>query len=243
MGGDSLRDRLDALLPRRDIATPPVHRSPVDSGASAVGAATDAATVLGGAAVETARGQCWRVETAASDALVTSEPTIVLDIETGGFSGTPVFLIGVVALHLRPVAIVQWLARDYPEEAAVLAALGEFAGDAVPRWVTFNGRAFDEPFLRDRAVVHRVPMRWPLQHVDLLPLARKRWRGTLPDCKLATLEREVLRRTRVGDIPGSDVPDLFHHFVRTGNARPLAGVLEHNRLDLLASAELLKHLK
>jgi len=243
MSGDPLRDRLDALVLRRTAnasAAPPPHIRPP----TAIHAPTDAAAALGGASVATPRGDCWQVSTAVAADVHVAEPTLVLDIETGGFSGTPVFLIGVVALHTRPVTIVQWLARDYPEEAAILSALGELtstaAGNAPPRWTTFNGRAFDEPFLRDRALVNRVAFQSPPAHIDLLPLARKRWRGELPDCKLATLEREILGRTRIGDIPGSDVPDLFHHFIRTGNARPLAGVLEHNRLDLLASAELLK---
>jgi len=50
------------------------------------------------------------------------------------------------------------------------------------------------------------------------------------------------QRTRVGDVPSSQVPHLFHHFYRTGNARPLAPVLEHNRIDLVSCAELLHRL-
>lgn len=163
---------------------------------------------------------------------------MAIDIETGGFAGTPVFLIGVVELGRRPLRVQQWLARDYPEEQAILRRFAAAAKDR-DHWVTFNGRSFDGPFLEDRCVLHRVELTAPSVHVDLLHEARRAWRGILPDFKLRTLAEHVLGRERIGDVPGADIPDLFHHFVRTGNAAPLAPVLEHNRLDLLATVELL----
>jgi len=166
--------------------------------------------------------------------------TLVLDIETGGFSGTPVFLIGVVALDQWPLRVEQWLARDYPEEEAILQRLAQWARKR-RIWVTFNGKAFDVPFVLDRATIHGVKLRPPCVHIDLLHAARRRWPGELPDYRLETLERQVLGRTREGDVPSCDVPDLFHHFVRTGNAAPLKPVLEHNQRDLLGSTELLLH--
>jgi uncharacterized protein YprB with RNaseH-like and TPR domain len=167
--------------------------------------------------------------------------TLVIDIETGGFSGTPVFLIGVVALDRRPLHVEQWLARDYPEEKGVLLRLAEWA---VPRstWVSFNGKAFDVPFVLDRATVYGIRLTPPRVHIDLLHLARRHWRGELPDFRLETLEREVLGRARLGDVPGCDVPDLFHHFFCTRNAAPLRPVLERNQRDLVASTELLLRL-
>jgi uncharacterized protein YprB with RNaseH-like and TPR domain len=174
---------------------------------------------------------------------VTIDPhrALVLDVETGGFAGVPVFLIGLVLLGRRPLSVLQLLARDYPEEEAILRALAELTGSR-DTWVTFNGKSFDEPFLRDRATLHRVPFRPPGTHVDLLHAARRVWRGRLPNFRLGTLEDRVLLRPRIGDIPSSDVPDLFHHFIRTGNAAPLRPVLEHNRIDLVSVIELLVRL-
>jgi uncharacterized protein YprB with RNaseH-like and TPR domain len=183
------------------------------------------------------------VESGAVDAPDVVEPrrTLVVDIETGGFSGTPVFLIGVVPLDVIPLGVVQFLARDYPEEEAILRALAELSTER-DTWVTFNGKSFDEPFLRDRATLHRVALSPPRVHVDLLHAGRRAWGARLPNCRLVTLEEHVLGRRRMGDVPSSDVPDLFHHFMRTGNAAPLRPVLEHNRLDLVACTELLVHL-
>ena len=181
---------------------------------------------------EVARDEFTRLDPAA---------TLVMDIETGGFSGTPVFLIGVVALDTRPLRVEQWLARDYPEEEAILRRLARRTRKR-HTWVTFNGKSFDAPFVRDRATIYGIDLPPPRVHVDLLHLARRRWRGRLRDCRLETLERHILDRTRVGDVPSCDIPDLFHHFVRTGNAAPLRPVLEHNRIDLVSSTELLLRL-
>ena len=37
-------------------------------------------------------------------------------------------------------------------------------------------------------------------------------------------------------MPGFEIPARYFHYVRTGEARPLEAVLEHNRLDLLSLA-------
>jgi len=57
-------------------------------------------------------------------------------------------------------------------------------------------------------------------------------------CSLVSLERQVLGRRRVGDVTGSEIPARYFQFVHSGDARPLAAVLEHNRLDLLSLAGL-----
>ncbi len=204
--------------------------------------------VLGGRAERHGRGACWIIETSIH-ATATLTPrsssvdqALVLDIETGGFAGCPVFLIGFVPLDERPLRTVQLLARDYPEEETILRALADYC-DGGRVWVTFNGKSFDEPFLRDRATVNRVRLPAPREHVDLLHLARRTWGTQLPNCRLTTLEEHILGRQRIGDIPSRDVPDLFHHFIRTGNAAPLRPVLAHNRLDLVTCVELLGRLR
>jgi uncharacterized protein len=48
----------------------------------------------------------------------------------------------------------------------------------------------------------------------------------------------VLGARRGGDVSGFEIPSRYFQFVRSGDARPLAAVLEHNRLDLLSLAGL-----
>ncbi len=257
---DGLSEKLDRLRRARTRAAPPAAAPPVSASATRA----TLAAIVGGADCDSSAGACWRIQRSfdeicpahglrreqfecrgwcrftANDA----EPTpldwrrcIVVDIETGGLAGTPVFLVGAVALDTWPLQVEQWLVRDYPEESAILAALASWIA-ARDVWITFNGRSFDEPFLRDRAVVHRTSLPPVAAHWDLLHAARRRWRGTLPNCRLETLERHILQQSRVGDVPGADAPDLFHHFIKTGNARPLRGVVEHNQRDLVSSVRL-----
>lgn len=167
--------------------------------------------------------------------------SVLVDIETGGFAGTPAFLVGLLDLAVEPLVVEQWLTRDYSEEQALVRLVAERLS-ARDVWVSFNGKSFDEPFLRDRAAACRVSFPRPRLHVDILHAARRAWRSRLPDCRLATLERRILGVARAGDVPSADVPELFHHFLRTGRAGPLRPVLEHNRQDLVTSLQLLLRL-
>jgi len=163
---------------------------------------------------------------------------LFLDIETCGLSGAPVFLAGLCMIGERNLVLRQLFARDYAEERALLHELDRLARE-FDFLVTFNGKTFDVPFLRDRAVHHRIPFAIELPHLDLLWLARRRWKGILPDCRLKTLEWHVLRRRRAGDVSGAEIPGLYHDYVRRGEPHRLLPVFHHNLLDVVAMAELI----
>ena len=80
--------------------------------------------------------------------------------------------------------------------------------------------------------------RGSLVQFDLLHHSRRRWGRGLPDCKLQTLERHVCGRARTGDIPGRDIPETYHEYVRTGDAWPVRNILHHNALDLITLLQL-----
>ena len=63
-------------------------------------------------------------------------------------------------------------------------------------------------------------------------------RRRTPNHRLQTLESFLCQRKRVGDVPGSEIPDVYHEFVRNGDARDIAAVFHHNRLDLLTMVQL-----
>jgi hypothetical protein len=58
------------------------------------------------------------------------------------------------------------------------------------------------------------------------------------ECSLVALEKQILGLRRSGDVPGVEIPRRYFQFVRSGDACPLAAVLDHNRLDLLSLAAL-----
>ncbi len=162
---------------------------------------------------------------------------LYLDIETCGLSGAPVFLVGLGFVVERNIVFRQLFARDYAEEKALLAEVARVARE-FDALVTFNGKTFDAPFLYDRAIHHRVPFALPHAHLDLLWMARRRWRGHLPNCKLQTLEWRILRRRRGGDVEGSEIPGLYHDYVKRGEPHRLVQVFHHNLLDVVAMVEL-----
>jgi len=187
------------------------------------------------------------------------EEAVFLDVETCGLANCPLFLVGILSVREtetgegeapaeparedpRPpgmhVRIEQYFARDYTEEASLLAYLAEVIS-AYRMLITFNGRTFDIPYMRDRMTFHRLEYEFEHEHFDLLFEARRLWRDKLPDCRLQTLEEHIVGRRRFGDTPGHLIPQLYHDFVRTGNAALIEGVFHHNALDLITMAELL----
>lgn len=191
-------------------------------------------------------------EDAALKALRRTGPSggFFLDLETTGLAGMPVFLAGVLApgpLAWNGIADPSdpapglrfrlYLARDYREEAPLLEALAaEFT--AWPTVITYNGKSYDLPYLRERAARLRVRLPDVAGHLDLLHPARRRWAGRLPDCRLATLEWHLCGRRRVGDILGAEIPAAYHRWVRERDPRPLLPVFRHNMVDLYTLAEI-----
>lgn len=168
-----------------------------------------------------------------------------LDTETSGLSGgtgTYAFMVGIARFVDEQFLLRQFFMRDPAEEPAMLEAIAEFLAPA-QALVTFNGKAFDAPLLTTRYRLHHIPV--PYQdyaHLDLLPLARRLWRDRLESRALKYLEDHILGLRRSSEeVPGYEIPWLYFDYLRTGDARPLAGVFYHNAMDVVAMAALLAH--
>jgi len=160
---------------------------------------------------------------------------LALDLETCGLSGSALFLVGLAREVAGEFVVELLFARSYAEEVAVLCSLGERLAET-ETLVTFNGKSFDWPMVGDRWRRHLLDREQPLPelpHYDVLHPARRKWRTTLPDCKLQTIERLVCRRGRTGDIAGHMIPGAYDHYVRTGDPREMEQVLYHNAVDLV----------
>jgi uncharacterized protein len=82
-----------------------------------------------------------------------------------------------------------------------------------------------------------------MNHVDLLPLARRLWRNRLPSRALSNLEIEILGLQRTRDeVPGWMIPEIYFDYLRSGDARPLEGVFYHNAMDILSLAALFNYM-
>ncbi|MCL5025049.1 MAG: ribonuclease H-like domain-containing protein [Chloroflexi bacterium] len=168
---------------------------------------------------------------------------LFMDIETTGLGlggDTLVFLVG-VGYFENGFQVEQYLVRRPAEELPMLDAVAARLSGCTGL-VTFNGRSFDWPMLTARLSRNgfRVPG-MPL-HLDLLLPARRRWRGRLPSCSLASLEYHALMVERGDDVPGRRVPTLYWRYQRSGDGRIIRRVLEHNAGDILSMVTLASHL-
>jgi hypothetical protein len=176
---------------------------------------------------------------------------VFFDIETTGLSGgagTLAFLAGCGWFDASGAFVVrQFFLAGPAGERAMLDALGGIFDEA-SLIVTYNGRTFDVPFMETRWAFHRSAAPTDdLAHFDMLPPARRLWSHREIDapehdgCSLSALERRVLGFHRLADVPGFEIPARYFQFLRTGDASVVAGVLEHNRHDLVSLAVVMAH--
>lgn len=177
---------------------------------------------------------------------------LYLDIEATGLShgaGTFAFLIGCAYFEGEHVVLEQLFVRDPTDEMPALHRFIELI-ERFPYLVSFNGKSYDLSVLQTRLVITRLLSRLETAlkvrpHLDLLHVTRQAYRGAFEDGRLQTLERRVLQldpAEREDDVPGSLVPALYFHFLRTGWAPHLDPVLRHNRTDVLSMVQLTRHL-
>jgi len=175
---------------------------------------------------------------------------LFVDLETTGLAGgagTYAFLVGCAWFDGPVFRVRQFFLASFAAERTLLEAVAELAATA-RAVVTYNGKTFDLPLIENRFLLHRKTTPFAdLPHVDMLHPARRLWKSEEQEiegessCKLTVLERTLCGHEREGDVPGFEIPARYFNFVRSGDARPLEPVLEHNRLDLLSLAFFTAH--
>jgi uncharacterized protein YprB with RNaseH-like and TPR domain len=168
---------------------------------------------------------------------------LFLDTETTGLGrgpGTFCFMVGVARVEQDHLVVRQYMAPDYGDEPLLLRVIADVATEA-SGLATFNGRTFDLPVLETRYVLNgyaRSPL-YGLGHLDLLLVARRLWRRSLPSCALGALERSLLGVERgEADIPGCEIPRIYAEYLSTGGTEDIARVFYHNRYDILSMVTL-----
>jgi ribosomal protein S18 acetylase RimI-like enzyme len=187
------------------------------------------------------------------------EDFLFFDLETTGLStaaGTVAFLAalgrfvpGSNTTHYSNTArcfrlcIDQYLLLDYPGEADFLEAVlapfrsGEGERKTPPLVVTYNGKTFDGEILKNRCLINGIfPPEY--HHVDLLHPSRRLWKRMIPSCAQAAIEKDVLGLDRGGDMPGSEAPDIWFNFLKTGMTEDLLKISDHNLKDIYGLARL-----
>ena len=164
-----------------------------------------------------------------------------MDIETKGLSNVPIILIGVSEIKGSKIISSQYFLRDYSEEEAILDGyLSHLDEDSVH--VTFNGKSFDVPFIRNRCIYNRIDANLDLPHLDLMYFAKNLWKDQLPNCKLQTIEKELFGLEREGDVPGQYIPGYYDTYLSQNNIGPIVPIIEHNRQDIVSLAGFLERM-
>jgi len=169
---------------------------------------------------------------------------LYIDTETTGLSGgtgTVAFLVGMAHFAQSTPAVLvveQVLVKQLGEEAPMLDFVRQRIEEA-SMLVSFNGKSFDMPLLRTRFVMARMPPPKDLPHLDLLHVARRLHKPRGIECRLTNLEDRILGFVRHDDCPSGEVSGRYLHFLRTGDAHSLLGVVEHNAWDVVTMASLL----
>ena len=164
---------------------------------------------------------------------------VYVDTETTGLSGgsgTIAFLIGMAMVAHDALVVTQYLITRFGGESAMLTAFAR-ALTADYRLVSYNGKSFDLPLLVTRYRMQGVSQPFDeLPHLDLLHPVRRLFGKRWPDCRLTTLEEQLLGFRRRHDLPGAEAPAAWSDYVREGDAERLIRVVVHNRQDIVSLA-------
>lgn len=150
---------------------------------------------------------------------------VFLDLETCGFAGSMIFLVGLIHFRDNQLWLTQLLARDYREEKSILQALWDIAATGTSL-VTFNGKSFDWPVVHDRSTRYHLGQdpRYQLDDSDDLS------------------EQTVSHQTE--HAPHGDPVQLFSSLRRSRrqrNANPAAPLKPISRRPELVHCDLLHH--
>ncbi len=166
-----------------------------------------------------------------------SEPERILfiDIETRGLSpsNAEIYMIGTAVMSGNGLYIRQFFADDPSEERYIIEEFAAYAAD-YDTIITFNGNAFDIPFIEKRAGIYGIaPGTEGKKGVDIYKRIKPyRLLLALPDLKQKTLE-DFLGISRVDTMSGKDLIKIYDRYTEDPyNETYLQLLLRHNYDDV-----------
>jgi uncharacterized protein YprB with RNaseH-like and TPR domain len=164
----------------------------------------------------------------------------IVDIETLGLSERPIILLGIAKPTKTCICTSQFLLRDIQDEpSAIWALVSQLEQNS--SLITFNGRSFDIPYIKQRLAYYGLDACLDNPHFDVLHFTRRALRHKLSDCRLETVEKYIGIEREI-NIPGALVPHFYDTYLKTKNAGPLVAIVEHNKQDLLTLGTLFSKL-
>lgn len=163
----------------------------------------------------------------------------ILDIEATGLdpSRCKVCLIALLVETDSGIRITQFLAENHYEEFKVLEAAMDFLErENIGYLITFNGQAYDIPFINRRLEMNYSDRHIELFNFDLFRFLRK---STDLKSRIGSMSQMSIENyygifsDRKDTITGRESVRLFDEYALTGNSTIEKVILTHNREDVL----------
>ena len=169
----------------------------------------------------------------------------ILDIEATGLdpSRCKVCLIALLVHTDNGIRITQFLAENHYEENRVLDAAMDFLKrEKIGYLITFNGQAYDVPFIN-----RRLERNFSESHLDLFDFDLFRYlrKGTQLKSRIGSMSQKSIEEhygifsDRQDTISGRESVRLFDEYSLTGNSTIEKIILTHNREDVLQLCRLI----
>ncbi|MDP4178169.1 MAG: ribonuclease H-like domain-containing protein [Bacillota bacterium] len=163
------------------------------------------------------------------------QDTAFFDIETTGFDKEKDTIILISLGYFdkeRYFTVKQYYAENIEDEKKVLNSFLEDL-NKFDKWCSYNGLAFDEPFVKKRMEINNINFSCPLKHIDLYRLIKPHQKQiALESCKLKSVEKYI-GIERKDKIDGGMSIELYYEFLSTKNEKIKEIILLHNYEDVL----------
>lgn len=164
------------------------------------------------------------------------------DIETTGFDKDKDHVI-LISLgywnEYGSFSIKQYYAEELSDEADILYSFGSDLGK-FNRWCSYNGIAFDEPFIARRMEKNNISFTAPEEHIDLYRLIRPYYKQLgMERCNLKTVEK-FLGVEREDQIDGGMSVELYYQYLESKNDDLKDIIMLHNYEDVLNLPKIFK---
>lgn len=160
---------------------------------------------------------------------------VYFDIETTGFDKEKDHIILISAgvyKDMYTFSIKQYFCENLEEETQILKGFKEFLTD-FDIWCSYNGIAFDEPFIKQRMSLNNIIFDPPSEHIDLYRMIRPYYKQLgMERCNLKSVERHI-GVERQDKIDGGMSVELYYEYLDTRNEEIMKTILLHNYEDVL----------
>ncbi|WP_446899704.1 ribonuclease H-like domain-containing protein [Clostridium sp. LBM24168] len=157
------------------------------------------------------------------------------DIETTGFDkyNDNIILISFGSfIDHDKFSITQYFAENLEDESEILYSFGHDILN-YSNWCSYNGIAFDEPFICERMSKSNINFEPPKCHIDLYRRVRPYYRQLgMERCNLKTVEKYI-GVNRQDQIDGGISVDLYNEFLNTKDKKLEDTIMLHNYEDVL----------